>query len=147
MAGSDYSRMGRVVVPWLILLILLLVVVSMTISSLRESPKKSPQQPIEAEEEKEEESKEVEETPTVQPSEKAKPAPEHIGKIEVVIESLNFRDGPSAESNVIGTLKKGTELLVVTEENGWYGVIAPDGQTGYVSSSPDYIRVLEMKEE
>ncbi|MDI6892764.1 MAG: SH3 domain-containing protein [Actinomycetota bacterium] len=143
-ARSDYSKIGRMVIPWLILLIVLLVIVSMAISSLRESPKKAPQQPIEAEEEKPEE---AEETSTVQPPKKAEPVPEHIGKIEVVIESLNFRDGPSAESNIIGTLKKGTELLVVTEENGWYGVIAPDGQTGYVSSGLDYIRVLEMKEE
>ncbi|WP_193224541.1 SH3 domain-containing protein [Bacillus sp. B1-b2] len=47
---------------------------------------------------------------------------------------LNMRSGPSANSDVLSTLKKGQEVMVISEENGW-SKIAVNGKEGYVSSS------------
>ena len=46
---------------------------------------------------------------------------------------VNFRTGPSASSDVIEKLNEGTEVELVSTENGWCQIIY-GGQTGYVSA-------------
>ncbi|WP_156177615.1 SH3 domain-containing protein, partial [Bacillus sp. SA1-12] len=48
--------------------------------------------------------------------------------------SLNMRKSASASSKVVTSLKKGTEVTVYSETNGWSKVKAA-GKEGYVSSS------------
>lgn len=48
--------------------------------------------------------------------------------------SLNVRKGPSTSTAVITTLKKGKEVTVTSESNGW-SKITVDGKSGYVSST------------
>lgn len=45
---------------------------------------------------------------------------------------INLRQGPSASSALIDRYPADTWLAITGEENGWYAVIAPDGQQGYV---------------
>lgn len=51
---------------------------------------------------------------------------------------VNFRTGPSTSSDVIAKLSEGTEVELVSTENGWCEIVY-DGQTGYVSA--DYVCV------
>ena len=50
--------------------------------------------------------------------------------------SLNVRKSASSKAGVVTTLKKGKEVTVLSESNGW-AKITVDGKTGYVSS--DYL--------
>ncbi len=49
---------------------------------------------------------------------------------------VNFRTGPGTDSEIIEGIPEGTELLCLSEENGWANV-QYNGKTGYVSS--DYL--------
>lgn len=51
---------------------------------------------------------------------------------------VNFRTGPSTSFDVITKLSEGTEVELVSTENGWCEIVY-DGQTGYVSA--DYVCV------
>lgn len=48
---------------------------------------------------------------------------------------LNVRSAPSIGSSIIGTLKKGTSVNILTEQNGWYSIKLASGATGYISSN------------
>jgi uncharacterized protein YgiM (DUF1202 family) len=61
----------------------------------------------------------------------------------VVQNGLNFRSDAALTSTVLDTLARNTQLELIAEENGWYKVKAPDGTVGYVSASPQYVRVQE----
>ncbi len=63
--------------------------------------------------------------------------------VVVVIDGLNFRDGPDTGSAVIDTLSQGTRLAVIDSENGWYKARTEDGTVGWVSSSPRFVSVEE----
>lgn len=67
-----------------------------------------------------------------------------IGKIEVLQNGLNLRSEPKKSNNVIKSLNKGTVLSVTKKVDSWYEVQI-NGKKGYVSSSPSYIKVLQMK--
>lgn len=67
-----------------------------------------------------------------------------IGKIEVTQNGLNLRSEPKKRNNVIKSLNKGTVLPVTKKVDNWYEVLI-NGKKGYVSSSPSYIKVLQMK--
>lgn len=67
-----------------------------------------------------------------------------IGKIEVLQNGLNLRSEPKKSNNVIKSLDKGTVLPVTKKVDSWYEVLV-NGKKGYVSSSPSYIKVLQMK--
>ena len=54
----------------------------------------------------------------------------------VTATSLNFRSGAGTKYSIIGSIKKGTEVSVISESNGW-SKINYNGKTGYVSS--DYL--------
>ena len=52
--------------------------------------------------------------------------------------SVNFRMEPSTDAEVIAKLERGTEIELVSTEDGWCKVVY-DGQTGYMSA--DYVAV------
>ena len=58
--------------------------------------------------------------------------------------NVNLRTEASTESEVILTIDSGTEMVLVSEENGW-ALVSYDGQTGYVSA--DFIENVEAEEQ
>ena len=62
-----------------------------------------------------------------------------FGRVDTEGSNLNVRSGPDTSHAVIGSLKDGSTVVVLGEENGWYRVLYADqkGQavTGYVSGS------------
>jgi uncharacterized protein YgiM (DUF1202 family) len=54
---------------------------------------------------------------------------------EIVLASVNFREGPSMESKIIRILKKGTKLTVLEEKAGWLRVRLEDGKEGWVGKA------------
>lgn len=52
--------------------------------------------------------------------------------------SVNFRAEPSRDAEVIAKLDKGTEIELLSTEDGWCKIVY-DGQTGYISA--DYVAV------
>ena len=58
--------------------------------------------------------------------------------------NVNLRTEASTESEVILTIESGTEMVLVSEENGW-ALVSYDGQTGYVSA--DFIENVEAEEQ
>jgi uncharacterized protein YgiM (DUF1202 family) len=51
-----------------------------------------------------------------------------------MVETTNLRKGPFAGAEVIGTVKRGTTLLVIAEERKWLNVETADGRRGFVWS-------------
>ena len=58
--------------------------------------------------------------------------------------NVNLRTEAITESEVILTIESGTEMVLVSEENGW-ALVSYDGQTGYVSA--DFIENVEAEEQ
>ena len=58
--------------------------------------------------------------------------------------NVNLRTEASTESEVMLTIDSGTEMVLVSEENGW-ALVSYDGQTGYVSA--DFIENVEAEEQ
>lgn len=55
---------------------------------------------------------------------------------------VNLRDKPSLSGNVVGFLKKGTDVMILERSSDYfYKVKSQDGATGYVSASEKYISV------
>ncbi|NNV04705.1 N-acetylmuramoyl-L-alanine amidase, partial [Brevibacillus sp. MCWH] len=50
-------------------------------------------------------------------------------------DSLNVRQGPSVDHKVITTLKKGTKVSIVGQENGWYKISLSNNGYAYVGKS------------
>jgi len=48
---------------------------------------------------------------------------------------LNVRSGPSTNSKVVTSLRKGTSITIIESTNGWYTIRLANGQTVYVSSN------------
>ncbi|WP_410772260.1 SH3 domain-containing protein [Fontibacillus sp. BL9] len=62
-----------------------------------------------------------------------------IGHIE---SGVNLRDKPSVSSNVIGFLKKGSDVTILERSSDYfYKIQSQDGTVGYVSASDKYISV------
>lgn len=62
------------------------------------------------------------------------------GKVNTAV--LNFRSGPSTSSSVIGSLRLGTSVTILSESGGWYNIeVLYNGRTvtGYVSAQ--YVEV------
>lgn len=68
-----------------------------------------------------------------------------IGRVEVLQSGLNLRSEARRGDNILKQLKSGTVLSVTEKSENWYGVWV-DGEVGYVSASPSFIKVLEMKQ-
>jgi len=61
----------------------------------------------------------------------------------VVVTSLNVREGPGTEYAVTGHVVKGDELVALGrfKKCDWLKVMAPGGQSGWVSGKPQYVRL------
>lgn len=78
-------------------------------------------------------------TPAAETPEEEPTLPENENKAaEINGNSVNFRAEPSTDAEVIAKLDKGTEVNLLSTEDGWCK-IEYDGQTGYVSA--DYVSV------
>ncbi|MCD8131560.1 MAG: DUF4366 domain-containing protein [Lachnospiraceae bacterium] len=62
------------------------------------------------------------------------------GKVVNVNSWLNLRAGAGTGYDIIGKISNGTEVEILSEENGWYLVTVPE-QTGYVYGG--YLEILE----
>ena len=60
------------------------------------------------------------------------------GRVITQDDDLNVRSGPSVDFEKIGTVAKGSTVVILGEQNGWYIIEFPGG-TGYVSA--EYISV------
>ncbi|MGG6313961.1 SH3 domain-containing protein [Paenibacillus macerans] len=59
-----------------------------------------------------------------------------------IVGGVNFRDKPSLSGDVIGFLKKGSEVVVLDQSNKYfYKVQTEEGTVGYVSANDKYIEV------
>jgi uncharacterized protein YgiM (DUF1202 family) len=56
-------------------------------------------------------------------------------RAEIVLASVNLREGPSMDSKIISVLKKGTKLTVLEEKAGWLRVRLDDGKEGWVGKA------------
>lgn len=72
------------------------------------------------------------------PADKATSEPEYV---IVLIEGLNFRPEPSADSKPIRGLSEGEKLVLIETKGGWYQVRADDGTEGWVSADPQYSEI------
>lgn len=65
---------------------------------------------------------------------------ENAGKVTVTASILNLRETPDTSSKVLSQLKKGNQLNVLENSNGWFKVTS-EGLTGWVSGS--YVKKIE----
>ncbi len=66
-----------------------------------------------------------------------------IGSAEVTASLLNFREGPTTSSKIIGTAPRGEIVEILEVLDGWCRV-SYQGKTGYMSA--DYLRNLSAEE-
>ncbi|PHV72284.1 hypothetical protein CS063_02070 [Sporanaerobium hydrogeniformans] len=57
----------------------------------------------------------------------------------VTANSLNIRKGPGTHYALMAKVPKGTKVVILKTNNGWYEVKLPDGSTGFASST--YIKL------
>ena len=75
------------------------------------------------------------------PGSSSKPTPITVKKTaEVLVNDLNVRSSPSANSQIRGTLSKGTQAKIIQSQGSWYYIVMGRVE-GWVSGS--YIRVLD----
>jgi N-acetylmuramoyl-L-alanine amidase len=73
------------------------------------------------------------------PSNESKKQPSKIGTMTVKANLLNIRSTPSMNGKIIGTLKKGDQRAVYTQQNGWYAI----GSGQWVSGNPNYVMFIK----
>ncbi|MED4585565.1 SH3 domain-containing protein [Brevibacillus choshinensis] len=56
------------------------------------------------------------------------------GSVQVSVDKLNVRSGPSLQDTVVTTLPMKTVLPVITTKNDWIQVKLPNGQSGWVAN-------------
>ncbi|HZD60495.1 MAG TPA: SH3 domain-containing protein [Anaerolineae bacterium] len=66
--------------------------------------------------------------------------PSGKNSVQVMVEALNLRSGPSMRSNVIRRLTRGTIVKVESREGKWLRVRTVFNEVGYISSDPKLIR-------
>lgn len=66
-----------------------------------------------------------------------------LKRAEVMTTMLNFRVRPELkDENVVATLKKGTIVEVLEQQEKWLKVKLTDGRVGYISAQPGLVRVF-----
>lgn len=79
--------------------------------------------------------------PSTQPPSQSKPTPVTEAKTaEVLVQDLNVRSSPNTNSQVRGTLGKGTQAKIIQRQGDWYYIVMGRVE-GWVSGS--YIKVLD----
>jgi N-acetylmuramoyl-L-alanine amidase len=57
---------------------------------------------------------------------------EEIGSVTITGNWVNIRSGPGLDYSKVHTLPEGTVLPALKSQNGWYNVVLPSGQKGWV---------------
>lgn len=67
--------------------------------------------------------------------------PDESATVAVLVPTLNVRAGPGTNYNRIGSVNRGAILTVVgqAENCGWFQIVTPDGQTGWVSGGAQFV--------
>lgn len=63
------------------------------------------------------------------------------GTIVNVSKGLNVRSGPGRDNGVIDSVSNGSQVTILSEENGWYQITYNGNRIGYVSK--DYVSVSD----
>ncbi len=61
-----------------------------------------------------------------------------LGFGTVVDDDVNFRESPSPQAYVLGTLNRGMPVILTEKKGNWIGIQLYDGKTGWVFR--DYVR-------
>lgn len=84
----------------------------------------------------------AEPTATAGSGQTASPTPSPAAKtIVILIEGLNMRKEPSADSARIRGLKKGDRVTLIKTEGSWHQVKDDAGNVGWISANPQYSKV------
>jgi uncharacterized protein YgiM (DUF1202 family) len=142
------SNRGRQIIAWLVLFFLVWLIGSSFLSAI--SSTKLNQNPEDMKTPTSAASNSAQPSVTIQKNQPdtdgaSQPPANTIGRIQVLQSGLNLRSEPNKGDNVVKTLKSGTVSLVIEKVGSWYHVWS-DGDTGYVSSSPSFVKILEMKQ-
>lgn len=78
----------------------------------------------------------VVETPKTSPP----PAPptKALPKAQVTWAKVNLREGPGTKYKVVGSVTKGTPLMILSEEEGWYHVRLESGQEAWITKTATF---------
>jgi len=52
--------------------------------------------------------------------------------VEVIGSSVNIRSGPGSSHSIIGSVKRGDQLVLLGESGNWFQVRMPNGKVGYI---------------
>lgn len=58
---------------------------------------------------------------------------------------VNMRTAPSTSGDIIRMLKKGENVSIIDEANGWYKVSDASGKVGYISSAAKYTDIVSSE--
>lgn len=149
-----YAKDERKFIPWFLFAIVLFLVFSIVISAFQKTAR-SPSLDRNAQEsslaEKLKEVNRSEEKPPQpnanqqNPAQPPPPPPSFIGKIQTKMD-LNLHSVPERSGQVIGSAPSGATLSVKSTAGNWYQVVTSDNLEGYITSNPNYVTVLEMKQ-
>lgn len=125
-------------------LVVIIAAVIMTVSSHRKAAKLE-EELQQLQEETKQQEEQVDQNTEDSSYVVSQPVEEPVMEIYVrATANVNLRTEASTESEVILTIDSGTEMVLVSEENGW-ALVSYDGQTGYVSA--DFIENVEAEEQ
>lgn len=65
----------------------------------------------------------------------------------VLVDRLNVRETPSRESNVLTILPRNTIVEIHNHLSGWYEILLPNQQRGFISDRPEYVRMEDAAPE
>ncbi|MFA6424128.1 MAG: type II secretion system F family protein [Candidatus Magasanikbacteria bacterium] len=71
--------------------------------------------------------------PTTPPEIMAVPGTQMVTILDTGIGYLNVRSEPSTQAKILQKVNVGTSYPYLDKQNGWYNIILPDGQIGWVS--------------
>jgi len=66
--------------------------------------------------------------------------PSGADRVQVMVDDLNIRSGPDANSRVIGRLSKGTIVAVESRDGKWMKIKTVENKVGYISTNPRLTR-------
>lgn len=75
----------------------------------------------------------------------ATPTPEAIVQLEITVNTLNVRSGPSSAYAQIGQLRAGERVTIVGSNTGetWWQICCVAGKQGWVINNENYMRMIE----
>lgn len=126
---------ARIIFAVIVFAIAAIVVTVIVMFACKDKPSgQGSEQETETQTEKQEQEESVQipetETEPVAPEEATDPEPE--GVAVWTISAVNFRSEPNTSCEVLAVLERGTQLVKLSEENGWANV-QYEGENGYIS--------------